>query len=103
MGNKRLETFYQKVIGEVRMGMVLVDRSHDDPGALIPTHRKLYQLLVAGKLKECAAVLSQHLDDSEARLGRVMAGQAAEKAVTVQSKRVRASATAGKNGRRVRA
>jgi len=103
MGNKRLETFYQKVIGEVRMGMVLVDRSHDDPGALIPTHRKLYQLLVAGKLKECAAVLSQHLDDSEARLGRVMAGQAAEKAVTVQSKRVRASATGGKNGRRVRA
>ena len=74
--NKRLESFYQKVIGEVRMGMVLVDSRHDDPGGLIPVHRKLYQLLVAGKRKECAAVLEQHLDDSEARLGRVMAGQA---------------------------
>jgi DNA-binding GntR family transcriptional regulator len=71
-GNHRLESFYQKVIGELRMGMVLVDRSHDDPGTLIPVHRKLYQLLAAGKRKQCAALLEQHLDDSEARLKRVM-------------------------------
>jgi DNA-binding GntR family transcriptional regulator len=74
-GNRRLENFYQKVIGELRMGMVLVDRSHDNPGGLVPVHRKLYQLLVAGKVKPCAAMLAQHLDDSESRLGRVMAGQ----------------------------
>ncbi|HYL12872.1 MAG TPA: GntR family transcriptional regulator [Terriglobales bacterium] len=74
-GNRRLESFYQKVIGELRMGMVLVDRSHDNPGGLVPVHRKLYQLLVAGKRKQCAAILAQHLEDSEARLGRVMAGQ----------------------------
>ena len=73
--NKRLESFYQKLIGEVRMGMVLVDRSHDDPGRLIPVHRKMLQLLTAGKLKQCAAMLSQHLDDSEARLMSVMDGQ----------------------------
>ena len=74
-GNKRLETFYQKVIGELRMGMVLVDRTHNDPGALVPVHRRLYQLLSAGKLKQCAALLLQHLDDSEARLGGIMAGE----------------------------
>jgi DNA-binding GntR family transcriptional regulator len=74
-GNRRLESFYQKVIGELRMGMVLVDRSHDNPGGLVPVHRKLYQLLLAGKLKQCAAILAQHLDDSESRLGRIMAGQ----------------------------
>jgi len=73
--NRRLESFYQRVIGELRMGMVLVDRSHDDPSALIPVHRKMYQLLAAGKLKQCAAVLAQHLDDSESRLSRVMNGQ----------------------------
>lgn len=100
LGNKRLETFYQKVIGEVRMGMVLVDRSHDDPGALIPTHRKLYQLLVAGKLKECAAVLAQHLDDSEARLGRVMAGQ---EVGSTEAKRAKATSAARNNGRKTRA
>lgn len=77
--NKRLESFYQKLIGEVRIGMVLVDRSHDDPGGLIPVHRKLYQLLSAGKLKECAAVLARHLDDSESRLARVMDSQAGKK------------------------
>lgn len=76
--NKRLESFYQKLIGEVRMGMVLVDRTHDDPERLIPVHHKMYQLLTAGKLKQCAALLGQHLDDSEARLSRVMAGEIAK-------------------------
>ena len=70
--NRRLESFYQRVIGELRVGMVLVDRSHNDPGGLVPVHRKLYQLLAAGKFKQCAAVLAQHLEDSESRLSRVM-------------------------------
>lgn len=72
LGNKRLESFYQKTIAELRMGMVLVDQRHDHPGILIPVHRKLYQLLTAGRLKECARILAQHLDDSESRLSRVM-------------------------------
>ena len=37
--------------------MVLVDQRHDHPGILIPVHRKLYQSLTAGKLKECAKIL----------------------------------------------
>jgi DNA-binding GntR family transcriptional regulator len=73
--NRRLETFYQKVLGELRMGMVLVDRSHDDPGRLVPVHRQIYELLSAGRFKECAAKLAQHLDDSEARLSQVMASE----------------------------
>jgi len=73
--NRRLESFYQKTIAELRMGMVLVDRRHDEPDILVPVHRKLFQLLSAGKLKECAAVLAQHLDDSESRLIGVMDGQ----------------------------
>ena len=82
--NRRLESFYQQVIGELRVGMVLVDRSHDNPGALIPVHRKMYQLLAAGKLKQCAAVLAQHLDDSESRLTRVMNGHEAERKIQRQ-------------------
>jgi DNA-binding GntR family transcriptional regulator len=77
--NRRLELFHQKLIGELRMGMVLVDRIHDDPGALIPIHRKMYQLLAAGKLKLCAEVLAQHLNDSETRLSRVMRNQIVQK------------------------
>jgi DNA-binding GntR family transcriptional regulator len=34
-GSKRLDSFYRNTLGELRVGMVLVDRSHDDPGALI--------------------------------------------------------------------
>jgi DNA-binding GntR family transcriptional regulator len=97
--NRRLEAFYQKVIGEVRMGMVLVDRTHDNPGGLIPVHRRIYQLLVAGKLKQCAAMLSQHLDDSEARLGHVMAEQEAADTANVGNAG-RPAKAAGRNGRR---
>ena len=96
--NKRLETFYQKVIGEVRMGMVLVDSRHDDPGGLIPVHRKLYQLLVAGKRKECAAMLMQHLDDSEARLVRVMV----EHVRSLEAGKLRQAAVAGRGNGRTR-
>ena len=83
-GNKRLESFYKNVIGELRAGMVLVDRSHDNPGALIPVHRKMCQLLTAGTLKQCAAVLEQHLEDSESRLTRIMHAQAARGTRTSQ-------------------
>ncbi len=77
--NRRLESFYQRVIGELRMGMVLVDRGHDDPTGLIPVHRRMYQLLAAGKLRQCAAVLAQHLDDSESRLTGIMGGERLQK------------------------
>ena len=70
--NRRLETFYQKLIGELRMGMVLVDRKHDDPGALVPVHRCIYELLLAGQLQACAGVITQHLHDSESRLTQIM-------------------------------
>jgi len=74
-GNKRLESFYQKLVGEVRMGMVLVDLSHEDPSRLVPAHRRIYELLAGGKLKQCAALLGRHLDDSERRLSEVMQAQ----------------------------
>jgi len=74
--NRRLESFYQKLIGELRMGMVLVDRLHDDPGRLVPSHRRIYELLSAGQLQECADMLLQHLRDSESRLTHIMNEQA---------------------------
>ncbi len=70
--NQRLERFYRQLLSELRLGMVLVDRSHDNPGRLTHVHRRIYQLLAAGKLKQCAAVLTKHLDDSESRLTKVM-------------------------------
>lgn len=84
-GNKRLDTFYTNMIGELRVGMVLVDRSHDDPSALIPVHRKMCQLLSTGKLKQCAALLDQHLEDSESRLTQVMTARAVQKALLAET------------------
>ena len=70
--NSRLESFYQKLIGELRMGMVLVDRRHDDPGGLVPVHRKMYDLLSSGESQDCANLLARHLRDSETRLLDIM-------------------------------
>jgi DNA-binding GntR family transcriptional regulator len=50
--NRRLESFYRNMIGELRVGTVLVDRSRGDPGILIPVHRKICDLLRGGKLKQ---------------------------------------------------
>jgi len=70
--NRRLESFYEKLLGELRMGMVLVDLRHDNPGGLVPVHRRIYELLAGGGAEECAALLAQHLRDSETRLTAVM-------------------------------
>lgn len=82
--NKRLDAFYRNMLGELRVGMVLVDRSHDDPGALVPVHRKIYECLSTGKLKQCAAMLEQHLEDSEVRLTTVMSEHAARNVRSAQ-------------------
>lgn len=74
--NRRLESFYQKVLRELRMGMVLVDRGLDNPTRLIRVHRSLYQLLATGKLRRCAAALALHLDESEARFSKVISDHA---------------------------
>jgi DNA-binding GntR family transcriptional regulator len=87
LANKRLESFYQKTISELRMGMVLVDQRHDHPGILIPVHRRIYQSLTTGKLKECAKILVQHLDDSESRLARVMDNHRLAKPTGAQASR----------------
>ncbi len=82
--NKRLDAFYRNMLGELRVGMVLVDRSHDDPGALVPVHRKMHECLSTGKLKQCAALLEQHLEDSEVRLTTVMNEHAARSVRSAQ-------------------
>jgi DNA-binding GntR family transcriptional regulator len=82
--NKRLDAFYRNMLGELRVGMVLVDRSHDDPGALVPVHRKMYECLSTRKLKQCAALLEQHLEDSEVRLTTVMSEHAARSVRSAQ-------------------
>ena len=74
--NRRLETFYQKLMGELRMGMVMVDRVHDDPSGLIPVHRQILELLASGKSQRCAALLAKHLEDSESRLRDIVGSYA---------------------------
>lgn len=80
--NRRLESFYQKLIGELRMGMVLVDRVHDDPSGLVPVHLEICELLAAGDLEGCAQVLTRHLNDSEARLREIVGRYVEEREVS---------------------
>ena len=70
--NRRLEAFYQKILRELRVAMVLLDRGMHDPSRLIRVHRRIYRLLAAGELRKSAAALAQHLDDSEQRISRIV-------------------------------
>jgi DNA-binding GntR family transcriptional regulator len=70
--NRRLDAFYQKVLRELRVAMVLVDRGMDDPERLIRVHRKIYRLLAARELRKCATVLKRHLEDSESRVAKII-------------------------------
>src|SRR5258708_8705890 len=45
---RRLESFIEILLGGLRFGMVLVDLRHDNPGVLVPVHRRIYQLLTGG-------------------------------------------------------
>lgn len=70
--SRRLEAFYQKILRELRVAMVLVDRGMHDPGRLIRVHRRIYRLLAAGELRKCAAALAAHLEDSEQRISKIV-------------------------------
>src|SRR5262249_203881 len=74
--SKRLESFYQKLIGELRMGMVMVDRVHDDPSALIPLHRDILTLLASGQAEQSDVLLAKDLEDSECRLRDIVGSYA---------------------------
>jgi DNA-binding GntR family transcriptional regulator len=73
LGSDRLDAFFRNLLSELRVGLVAVDRASSDLHQMSGEHRKFYRLLKAGKRKECARALDEHLEEAERRFKAVMA------------------------------
>jgi DNA-binding GntR family transcriptional regulator len=73
IGSTRLDQFYRTLLSELRIGLMLVDRTSSDGARLVTDHQELYEMLVAGRLAECREALRLHLDRAESDLKSVIA------------------------------
>jgi len=65
LGSQRLSGFFQNLLAELRLGLVLVDRASGDVARLGAQHREFYRLLASGKQRDCALLLREHLGEAE--------------------------------------
>jgi DNA-binding GntR family transcriptional regulator len=68
LGVDRLSHFFANVMAELRLGLFTLDRSEDQPAKWVKDHRRICDLVVAGKRSEAARLVSAHLVDAEQRL-----------------------------------
>ena len=71
--SERLSRFYQAIQGETRLCMSIVDRRDLEHDSLVDEHREMLDLIRAGDLERCTAVMSQRLAESERLLGQFVA------------------------------
>jgi len=65
--------FYGNLLGELRLGLVEVDRSSRAVKRSRAEHRRVADLLAAGNRRECARLLSEHLNEAEQLVAAVVA------------------------------
>ena len=68
----RLSQFYRTLLSELRLGLVLVDRTEADGARLVSEHAELYELVRSGRLEECKAALRDHLARSEQNVVHIL-------------------------------
>ncbi|MFN0181280.1 MAG: GntR family transcriptional regulator [Gemmatimonadales bacterium] len=68
LGSERLSAFYRKLLRELRLGLVLVDRRRGDNEQLAAEHRALARLVARGDRAKFRSRLEEHLRGSEERL-----------------------------------
>jgi DNA-binding GntR family transcriptional regulator len=73
LGSERLEVFYGNLLGELRLGLVEVDRASRDVKRSRAEHRRVADLLAAGNRRECARLLTEHLAEAEKLVTAVVA------------------------------
>ena len=78
LGSERLEAFYGNLLGELRLGLVQVDRTSRDVKRSRAEHRRVADLLAAGNRRECARLLTEHLTEAEKLVTAVVAEEASE-------------------------
>jgi DNA-binding GntR family transcriptional regulator len=75
LGSGRLNRFYQTLVTELRLALVLMDSTVDTTARLVAQHEHILKLLLAGNYAQCATLLRAHLVDSEALLRATLSSQ----------------------------
>jgi DNA-binding GntR family transcriptional regulator len=68
LGSRRLDHFYARLLAELKLGLVLLDRRASDHQSLVSDHQSLLDLLMAGRRDECKTALRAHLEVAERNL-----------------------------------
>ncbi len=74
LGSDRLNRFYDTLLSELRLGLVLVDRTTFDGSRLFSQHSELLELIRARQAEECVSRLTEHLAESERSLRDIISG-----------------------------
>jgi DNA-binding GntR family transcriptional regulator len=73
LGRPRLNVFFRKMFGELRLALILHDSATRMPVGYLKSHRLLYDLLLSGNKQECRAALIDHLAEAETALKNIVA------------------------------
>ncbi|MBI4538368.1 MAG: GntR family transcriptional regulator [Gemmatimonadetes bacterium] len=76
LGSERIDAFFRKLVAELRLGLVLLDRTAHDARASelqVSQHREICDILERGRKEETLRALRVHLIDAERRLCAIVA------------------------------
>ncbi len=73
LGSERIDRFFESLLSELRLGLMLFDRTKFDDGDLAEQHSRLIELLRTAQISECTSLLLQHLAESEAAIHSIAA------------------------------
>jgi DNA-binding GntR family transcriptional regulator len=73
LGGERIMQFFRTILAELRLGLILIDRTTEDPTRLIADHRELFNLMAAGRREKSVQALRAHLGESEQQVRRIVA------------------------------
>ena len=67
-GSSRLDAFFTDLMNELRLALIDLDRTTDDPPALVSDHRELLDVLRSGSRAQRSRSLARHLERSESEI-----------------------------------
>jgi DNA-binding GntR family transcriptional regulator len=82
LGGERIVQFFRNILAELRLGLILIDRTTQDPSRLIRDHRELFTLMAEGRREACVQALRAHLADSEQHVREIVATRPASGAAS---------------------
>jgi DNA-binding GntR family transcriptional regulator len=76
LGSARLNRFFGTLLGELRLGLILVDSASSETDRLVASHRELFELLLGARYGECREALRRHLADGQLEVAAAVANRA---------------------------